>query len=256
MKQAWTLLLSGAAIILHAQPSNRQQAWFPDGTGLEVYTEATGSTKPSAAGVSGIGPGIGKQDLVFRLVVDSVNHILFGYNLEASHGARPGAVVIRIEPLSAAMEASLRAEPADSPWPKFSGAHIPTVATVREFSAVKIGEVVTLDILYNRSTGEKLYDVLRPIAGPSPGVMEVSPSRSREEISLKEVAVKVNKKVVLAPTSWLIGAAVRIDIPGRGAYVVAVYDPQNVPPILHLPAAWACRWRNPEMGHRRGHHTD
>jgi hypothetical protein len=43
--------------------------------------------------------------------------------------------------------------------------------------------------------------------------------------------------VVHAPTSWLIGAALRIDIPGRGAYVVAVYDPQNVPPIYTFQPA-------------------
>jgi hypothetical protein len=41
--------------------------------------------------------------------------------------------------------------------------------------------------------------------------------------------------VVQAPASWMIGAAVRIDIPGHGAYVVAVHQP-HVPPIYAFKA--------------------
>jgi len=33
-----------------------------------------------------------------------------------------------------------------------------------------------------------------------------------------------------APASWMIGAAVRIDIPGRGSYVPAAYDPNGSAP--------------------------
>ncbi len=229
---AAAMIVSPIAQTLFAQPTARQQAWFPDGTGLEVYTESTGSTKP-LSGATGIGPGIGSKDLVFREVVDTANNVRFAYNLEASRGAVAGTVAIRIEPLTAKAESSLLKDPA---WAKISRDHIPTVAAVREFSSVKLGEAVTLDILYNPATGEKIYDVLRPLAGPSPadvppGGMSVQPIPLRAEVSLKEIAVKVNGHAVQAPSSWLIGAAVRIDIPRHGTYVVAAYDPKNQPPI-------------------------
>src|SRR6266849_6550431 len=102
-------------------------AWFPDGTGVEIYTEATASTRPSSGGVIGIGPGIGSQDLVNRVVVDSGNNILFAYNIEASRGTRKDTVVIRIEPLSSATEEGMLKERAKD-RPKFSGTHVPTVA--------------------------------------------------------------------------------------------------------------------------------
>src|SRR5262249_43947289 len=88
---------------------------------------------------------------------------------------------------------------------------------------------VTLDILHNPSTGEKIYDVLRPIAGSSP-VMSVTSVVATETISLNRIAIRVNGKAIPAPASWIIGAAVRIDIPHRGAYVIAAYDPHEADP--------------------------
>jgi hypothetical protein len=214
-----SVILALAGGVLSAQPANRVLAQFPDGTAVEIYSESTGSTQLSSNGIIGIGPGWGKRDMVNRMVTDRGGNVLFAYNLEASHGASPDTVSIRIDPLSPAA---------------FPGFHAPTVAAVREFAAVKIGEVVTLDILLNPSTGEKIYDVLRPVMR-EPGSMLVTSSQSREEISLKEIAIKLNNRVVQAPASWMIGAAVRIDIPGHGAYVVAVHEP-HVPPIYAFKA--------------------
>jgi len=211
------VLFALAPGVLSAQPAHRVLAQFPDGTAVEIYSESTGSSQLSSNGIIGIGPGWGKKDMVNRLVTDRGGNVLFGYNLEASHGASPDTVLIRIDPLY-----------------DFYGAHAPTVAAVREFASVKLGEVVTLDILLNPSTGEKIYDVLRPVMR-EPGSMQVSPSPSREEVSLKEIAVKLNNRVVQAPASWMIGAAVRIDIPGHGAYVVAVHEP-HVPPMYAFKA--------------------
>jgi hypothetical protein len=176
-------------------------------------------------GEMGIGPGSGSQDLVNRVVLDRSKNILFVYNLEASQGASPSTVKIRIEPISAATEAGMLKYQASHGRP-FPGAHLPTVAAVREFPAVKIGEAVALDILYNPSTGEKIYDVLRPVTGSSP-VMSVTSVAAPETISLKQIAIRVNGQAVSAPGSWMIGVAVRIDIPRHGTYVVAAYDPHE-----------------------------
>ena len=157
------------------------RASFPDGVGLEIFTQTTGSSPIAPEGEMGIGPGIGSQDLVNRVVRDRANNILFAYNLEASRGVSPDTVKIRIEPISAASEAGMLKYEASHGRP-FSAAHLPTVARVREFSAVKIGEAVTLDILYNPSNGEKIYDVLRPISSSS-SVLSVTSVVAPETIS-------------------------------------------------------------------------
>jgi hypothetical protein len=228
-KSTFALLsLSVLAAVLHADSQHILRASFPDGTGLEIFSETTGSSQIDSEGEMGIGPGVGSEDLVNRVVRDRANNILFVYNLEASRGASPNTVKIRIAPISAASEAGMLKYEASHGRP-FPSAHLPTVAGVREFAAVKIGEAVALDILYNPSSGEKIYDVLRPITSSSP-VMSVTSVAAPETISLKQIAIRVNGQAVSAPASWMIGAAVRIDIPRHGTYVVASYDPHEASP--------------------------
>lgn len=229
-KGVFTLMsLCALTIALHADSQHVLRASFPDGTGLEIFTQTTGSSQIDTEGGMGIGPGVGSQDLVNRVVVDRANNIVFAYNLEASRGGRPDTVMIRIEPISAATEAVMLKNSKAPGRPRFSGAHLPTVAGVREFPAVKIGETVTLDILYNPTSGEKIFDVLRPImTAPSPISVSVAPAR--ETISLKDIAMRVNGHAMSSPASFIIGSVVRIDIPRLGTYVVAAYDPHETSP--------------------------
>jgi hypothetical protein len=215
--------------MLHADSQHVLQASFPDGTTLQIFTATTGASQIDSTGVMGIGPGAGSQDVVNRFVVDRGDQILFAYNVEASRGASPGTVRIRIDPISGASEESILKDGRRPGRPTFAGAHLPTVSGVREFPSVKMGELVTLDVLYNPTTGEKIYDVLRPITGSS-SVMSVTTVPVPQEISLKQIALRVNGRMVAAPAAWMIGAAVRIDIPGRGTYVVAANDPREAFP--------------------------
>jgi hypothetical protein len=230
MTKAFSLVYVAAlATLARADSRYILRASFPDGTGVEIFTETTGSSQIAPEGEMGIGPGPGPQDLVNRVVIDRANNILFAYNLKASRGANPDSVTIRIDPISAETEAVILNRGAAPGRPRFSGAHLPTVAGVREFPGVKIGEVVTLDILYNRATGEKIYDVLRPVAASTPRI-SVESLPARQEISLKQVSIRVNGQPMTAPVAWTIGAAVRIDIPRLGTYVVAAYDPHETSP--------------------------
>jgi hypothetical protein len=220
------LFITALATVLHADSQHVLHASFPDGTGLEIFTETTGSSPIDPGGEMGIGPGVGSQDLVHRMVLDRADNILFAYNLEASKGASPDTVKVRIAPLSAATEVDILKDAGRPGHPHFSGSHLPTVAGVREFPTVKMGEAVTLDILYNPSTGEKIYDVLRPITSSSP-VMEVSSQATPETIALKDIAIRVNGHVKSAPASFIIGSVVRVDIPRLGTFVVAANDPHE-----------------------------
>jgi hypothetical protein len=89
-----------------------------------------------------------------------------------------------------------------------------------------MGQAVTLDILQNPSTGEKIYDVLRPIAG-SGSVMSVESVPAQETISLNRITVRVNGKSMPAPSSMIMGVAIRIDIPRHGAFILAAADPHR-----------------------------
>jgi hypothetical protein len=233
------VFLTAVATALHADSRHILRASFPDGTGLEIFTETNGSSQIDSEGEMGIGPGAGPQcvdpsradcpDAVNRVVVDRANNVLFVYNVEASQGKSPHTVMIRIKPISPATEAGMLKYYVAAPGhPRFTGAHLPTVAGVREFPAVKIGEAVTLDILSNPSTGEKIFDVLRPIrlATPARG-MSVTPAPAGQTISLNDIALRVNGRAVSAPASFIIGSAVRIDIPSHGTYVVTPYDPHE-----------------------------
>jgi len=243
---AWVAWIATVVAIgaLRAETPNRGIAWFSDGSGLEVYTESTGSTHPSRVGAIGLGPSTGpKELLVNRVVVDEGNTILFAYNIEASRGAERGTVAIRILPIAPKAEASYLEMAGKNSWPKFSGTHLPTVAAAHEFPSVRIGEAVTLDILFNPPTGEKIFDVLRPIAGPSPcpgNMCTTSASADKslppQEISLKQMTLQVNGKPLRAPPATITGAAVRVDIPGHGAYVLTAYEPELAMPAYAFKA--------------------
>jgi hypothetical protein len=204
------------------QSSYAHRAWFPDGTGVEIHAEATGSSHISAPLVE---TGIA-NDEVNRLIVDKNDHILFGYNLAAFRDTQSDTTVIRILPLD-----SKTLELLNDPRSRYTGkgGPIPTVSMVHEFRSVKSGEAVTLDVMSNPATGEKVYDVLRPISGPSPTPtgMSVSAAPTPAQLSLKGIELRVNGQLMNAPVSWMIGAAVRIDVPGHGAYVIAAENPKN-----------------------------
>jgi hypothetical protein len=246
MNRRWVAWIAVVAIgALRAETPRRALAWFSDGSGLEIYTESTGSTRPSRAGSIGLGPSTSPKEehLVNRVVVDEGNTILFAYSIESSRGAERGTVAIGILPITPKTEASYLEMAGRNGWPKFSGTHLPTVAAVREFPSVRIGDAVTLDILYNPATREKIFDVLRPLAGPTPcpGNMctttaAADKSLPPQEISLKEIALNVNGKALRAPPATITGAAVRIDIPGHGAYVLTAYEPEAAMPAYAFKA--------------------
>jgi hypothetical protein len=78
--------------------------------------------------------------------------------------------------------------------------------------------------------------------------MSVTSVAAPETISLKQIAIRVNGRAMSAPASWMIGEAVRIDIPRLGTYVVAASDPHEASsrpefaPIAHADGktlSWA-----------------
>ena len=170
-------------------------AWFPDGTGVELRIETTGSTtQTELTGGGGLFNGGDPGGIqVYRSVQDRLGKTVFGYRLEAYKAREPNAITIRIT----------------------RGAGDPTVSDVREFPAVKYGQEVKIEILTNPATGERVYDVLRPIEGlsPSPGYHAIG------TVTIPKLVV--NGQTLAVRSEWVSGQSPRLYVPGQGAYYLS-----------------------------------
>ena len=94
-----------------------------------------------------------------------------------------------------------------------------TIAAAREFLAVRIGEAVSLDILFNPSSGERIYDVIEPVEMPT----EPKPPNPADELSFERPRVSVNG-TVLQETSdtWMIGTGIQFVLAKYGRVYVSV----------------------------------
>jgi hypothetical protein len=202
MKWKWVAVVSLAA---WAQASEFGVS-FPDGARIMIEAKSTGPNvqTPHLGGVEGEG-------LVWHRVVSNKQGVLFAYDLEASLTASGSGVRLRIKPLGATFAEKLGA-----------GKPVPTVAAVRDFPEVRYGESVMLDILYNPTTGDKIYDVLRPTQDPLLGA-------PGGDFILSGLNIRVNGQVVWTATGdgSISGDLAMIYLPGRGAYYFAVKRPPS-----------------------------
>jgi hypothetical protein len=103
----------------------------------------------------------------------------------------------------------------------------PTIAAERELLAVRIGQAVNLDILFNPTTGEKIFDVIQPIEPPSDTSRRIAPE---DEISLEQIRISINGTLVKEfRNSWMIGGGVKIGLPGRATVYLAVKPSTSYP---------------------------
>jgi hypothetical protein len=146
---------------------------YADGMAVEVYTQSsvtplpTSGKKRGAAWPGTVGTLVAWRDGVHRVVIDKEGAIVFGYDIAVSPGQWAGTVTLRITPLGGGFEAALRSgvlevQAAGGKAGSVPVGPIPTVAAVREFSSLTKEQAVTMDILYNPSTGEKIFEVLIP----------------------------------------------------------------------------------------------
>jgi hypothetical protein len=197
----WVMALSATALAADAGHENLH-AWYQDGTCLEFFSESTGATMPSSTSGSVI---VDNTNIVHRVVKDRQGQILFSYDVVArrAHGIRD-TFVLQIRP-AGAYTTGLR-----------------TVAAVRDFPAVKLGEAVRVDILQNPATGEKIYDVLRPSDDPPPPPISTA---TGDEFVLSAMEIAIHGEKFQWPTgATMTAAAARIYVPGHGAYFLSIAE--------------------------------
>ncbi len=178
-----------------------------------------------------------------RIVVDRDNNVLFAYSFDASRGPSPGTVAINIAgPSAPVMEASMarKGRPAESV--KFSGAHMPhrlRRARISGGEDRRSGDAgCTVQPFHGRQDFRRASADHRSACaeGCSRASCRDRAAHAFESMSLKNIAVRIDGQAVSAPASWMISSAVRIDIPGHGAYVIAAYDPKGSSPSAAFAA--------------------
>lgn len=82
--------------------------------------------------------------------------------------------------------------------------------------------------MYNPQTGEKLTDVIRPVVELRAGTrVRAFPG---PQFSFERVRVAIDGKTVAEERgSWMVGEAIRMRVPGHGAYYMAVRPASGFP---------------------------
>jgi hypothetical protein len=220
MRRAALRFAAGAlflASLVTAQPRGAtwRTVWFEDGTALDLETQSTGSTTPVSASGSIL---VDIFSGMHRVVVDKSGSLLFVYGLEAWRDALPQTYFVRIKPVDRGLELD-RASGMPNLFGKATHP-FPTVAAVREFPGVKLGDAIVIDILRNPSTGEKIFDVISPI--------ETTAARAvpTDEFNFTGPRVVVNgQSMTVASGAALAGAGLSIHLPAKGSYYLATEPP-------------------------------
>ena len=212
-----TLLLFALAASAAAQVRwpNELTLWFPDGTGIDIHTETSGGSAPAST----TGSIAAWANDSHRVVLGRNGEILFAYDIEARR-SREGGFLLWIKPSRDAQ--------------RLYGHPVPTIAAMRDFSPLRTGDAVQVDILYNPATKEKIYDVLQ-VLGPRPA--DTTVAKSRQEFVLQDVRVLINgHSVVTRKGLHISGHGVKLELPDRGVFFLTFPPAPNFPDFQ--PAAW------------------
>ena len=213
MKTRVAMGVIALAIALAAQPRGItwRSVWFEDGTALDFYTQATGSTTPVSAS------GSMMADIfsgMHRVVVDKDGRLLFIYGVDAWRDALPQTFFVRIKPVDPDLEQN---RASNMPHLFSKATHpFPTVAAVRDFPGVRLGDAIVLDILQNPATGEKISDVISPI--------ETAAARAvaADEFHLDGPRVVVNgQTMTVAGSGTAAGTGLALRLPAKGTFYLS-----------------------------------
>lgn len=209
-----------AAAFAQSNPSRDLKFWF-NGIGLAMHTESSTANSPlSTAGSISVRDGHDAH----RVVLDAKDNPVFAYDIDIARTSS-GRVALSIRPVD---QARLRAE---NWFPKtnFSG-DVPTLAAPREFPALAPGDAVQVDILFNPSSGEKLWDVLRVLNEPNPPMQAPPKLPSSERFSFDRVKITIDGKTIADHrNTWMIGQAMLMRVPGHGEYYMLLNPTPDFP---------------------------
>lgn len=182
MTRAFALV--GTLLLLAAPPGARAEEAFrfatlalPNGAWVGFSLLRTGGAASTGALDNDV-HGAGRSNAVNRLLWDHQTRAYFGYRVEVTRHRPPSGFRIAFSPLDprAAEETFGRAKGSDAPTRLAAAApRFPPPQDLAE------GEVLTLELLANPTTGERIYDVIKVSSEPiSESGMRAAVERARE----------------------------------------------------------------------------
>jgi hypothetical protein len=190
------------------------------GAGVAIHTESSASQSPlSTAGAV----SIGEDKIAYRIVLDREDKPLFAYELDLRKGPS-NTVQLTIKPAS---QEKLRAD--DFLKGKIA-ANVPTIAAVRSFPPLRMGDEVRVDIMYNPKTGEKLTDVLRIAPEAQQPPQKSVKVFTGPQFSWEGVKIAMDGKIIAdRANNWMVGEAILLRIRDHGEYYLALQPPAGFP---------------------------
>ncbi len=172
---------------------------------------------------SGISGGVVTgPDRPHRLIFDAAQKRYFGYDLEVEPQAN-SLFQVRIEPLGLTNPELLKAG-VDPNWEKLSLPVYPRVP------AVRVGDTLAIDLLVNRSTGQKIVDYVTVRRTGFDGVL--ASGESPRDFTLADVEldfmsprVSIDGRPVEAAAhgaGGVTGAAIWFSLPDKGRFVMSL----------------------------------
>ena len=223
IRRNFFVVIAAAGCLYGEQPSKSDvlKTWFPNGVGLEIHSASSGPNTPvSTSGAVLVGNG----SLIHRAVVGQDANVLFAYSILLKRSDK-GRVSLQMWPVSEEKLRDLKWFPTGKPM-----GPVATLATMRDFPSLAPGDAVELDILYNPTTHEKIWDVIRVSDEPPPAAKPKLEKPSGNQFSFQEVRVVVDGKTVREPgNNWIIGPAAMIQLPGRGRFYLTLNPTPNYP---------------------------
>jgi hypothetical protein len=188
----------------------------PRWNGIELHLTA----KLEPGGVTGIPGGVFTgPDRPHRLIVDEAGHRYYGYDLTVQvHG---DIVTVGMLPLSVPPD-RLFHEDGSSTWAKLGPASGMNWL-------VRLGDTLTVDLMYNPSTRQKIVEYITPRRG---GYDHAVASRAPRDFALSDVElvffsphVSINGKMVEATAGnqgQVSGSTIWFYLPGKGRYIFSL----------------------------------
>jgi hypothetical protein len=198
--------------------AQNQPGWIMSGSAQagDVGFSFETRLEPASPRIEGLGLGgvVGGNPSAHRYTADSIHHVYFGYDIEIGPLPQARAYLLTIRPLSLARE-KLPALTNPSSWTALPLPGYPPPQTVY------VGDTIALDLMENRSTGQKIVDYIRIQSRAhlgSPRDFSVEDAElhiSQPKVTLYGKALETEERDVTGPIVWFT-------LPNRGRYVLSI----------------------------------
>jgi hypothetical protein len=218
------ILLSGLFQTAHAQQG---QIWFDSGISVLIKVEKNGSEQNLSNIFSSSGTN---ENIVHRVVIDKKNKLYVGYDLEITPTAEISQFDVLIKPLS------LNKDMSDT-INKLGDSSNLSLRSIPKYPGkitVQDGDTISLDVLENPQTGEKISDLIKITWGKQKFDTYFPNKESPRDFTINDVQLSlngfeayVNEEKVKFSGGGMSGSVIWIYFPNKGRFILSAIEQNN-----------------------------